>query len=482
MLLTLSADRSPALETPSELGFLLHKHPERAQAFPVYGGTAHVFYPEVDADRCTAALVLEVDPVALVKGRSGTRDGFALGQYVNDRPFVASSLLSVAVGKVFKSALNGQCAGREELVETALDLTISLPAVPGDPDLLERLFAPMGWEVDATPIELDATRPEWGNAPLASLTLTGTMRLADALSHLYVLLPVVDDTKHYWVGEGEIDKLLRAGSQWLPAHPERDLVAHRYLARQRDLRDTALQRLAELDDGPADAATEPATGTAGTDDPAARPLVRLRHDAVLEVARELKPASVVDLGCGPGALLGSLLTLQGVSRVVGTEVSDAALRKAAERLHVDDMTERQAGRLDLLLSSLQYEDDRLRGFDLAILMEVIEHIDPDRLPAVARTVFGSMRPRHVVVTTPNADYNVRYPGLADGGFRHPDHRFEWTREEFAEWARSVEDSHGYAVRLRPVGEYDDEVGPPTQMAVFTLNDAADNDAEEGVHE
>lgn len=483
MLLTLTAERSPALPAPSDLGFLLHKHPERAQAFPVYGGTAHVFYPEVDSDRCTAALVLEVDPVALVRGRKGARDGFALGRYVNDRPYVASSLLSVAMGKVFRSALNGQCTGREELVETALALTISLPAVPGDPELLERLFAPMGWRVDATAIQLDATRPEWGDAPLVSLTLTGTMRLADALSHLYVLLPVLDDTKHYWVGDDEVDKLLRAGSQWLPAHPERDLVTHRYLARQRDLRDTALQRLAELDDSPADAATEPATGTPGADEPAVRPLVRLRHDAVLEVVRELQPASVVDLGCGPGALLGALLKLQGVARVVGTEVSDAALTKAADRLRVDEMTEREADRLDLLLSSLQYEDDRLQGFDLAILMEVIEHIDPDRLPAVAGNVFGSMRPRHVVVTTPNADYNVRYPGLTDGEYRHPDHRFEWTREQFADWARSVAAAHDYTVAIRPVGEDDPDVGAPTQMAVFTLNDAGDEDeSEEDAHE
>lgn len=472
MLLTLSAERSPTLETPSDLGFLLHKHPERAQAFTVYGGTAHVFYPEVHDDRCTAALVLEVDPVALVKGRSGARDGFALGQYVNDRPYVASSLLSVAMAKVFKSALNGHCAGHEELVDAPLDLTVSLPAVPGDPELLERLFAPLGWTVTATAIELDATRPEWGSAPLVSLTLTGTMRLTDALSHLYVLLPVLDDTKHYWVGDDEVDKLLRAGADWLASHPERELVTHRYLARQRDLKEAALQRLVALDDGPADA-VEGADATDAApvaESIAPRPLVRLRHEAVLGVTRELQPASVVDLGCGPGALLGSLLKVQGVSRVAGTEVSDSALKKAADRLHVDQMTERQADRLTLLLSSLQYEDERLRGFDLAILMEVIEHIDPDRLPAVAGNVFGAMRPRHVVVTTPNADHNVRYPGLADGGFRHPDHRFEWTGDEFADWSRSVGASHGYAVELRPVGDVDPDVGAPTQMAIFTLND------------
>ncbi|PND53001.1 MULTISPECIES: 3' terminal RNA ribose 2'-O-methyltransferase Hen1 [Rhodococcus] len=460
MLLTISAARSPALAVPGDFGYLLHKHPERVQQFGVYGRTAHVFYPEVSAERCTVAMVLEVDPVALVRGRSGGSDGFVLGQYVNDRPYVASSLLSVALGKVFRSALSGRCAGHEELVESALDLTIALPAVPGDPGLVQRLFAPMGWKVAAAPIGLDATRPEWGEAPLVSVTLVGSLRVADALNHLYVLLPVLDDTKHYWVGDEEVDKLVRAGSGWLAAHPERELVAERYLAHRRELTNAARQRLVELDDRPAEDAVD-------DESVLSRPLVRIRHDAVLEVVRTLRPASIADLGCGSGALLGSLLALQGVGRVIGTEVSAGALSKAARRLRVDRMTERQSERLTLLLSSLQYEDDRLDGLDLVILMEVIEHIDPDRLPAVVGNVFGAMRPRHVVITTPNSEYNVRYPALTGGGFRHPDHRFEWTREQFAAWTRSVGQAHGYEVTVRPVGDSDPQVGSPTQMAVFT---------------
>lgn len=429
-----------------------------------------MFYPEVSSERCTVALVLEVDPVALVRGRSGSNDGFALGQYVNDRPYVASSLMSVALGKVFRSALNGRCAGHEELVYSALDLTISLPAVPGDPDLVRRLFSPMGWDVVATPIRLDATRPDRGDAPLVSLTLVGSLRLVDALNHLYVLLPVLDDTKHYWVGDDEVDKLIRAGAGWLGRHPERDVVTQRYLAHQRGLEAAAIQRLAELDDRPVDDAVD-------DEEPVlARPLVRLRHDAVLEVVRTVRPTSIADLGCGSGALLASLLEVHGVARVIGTEVSDALLSKAAKRLHVARMTERQSDRLMLLLSSLQYEDDRLGDLDLVILMEVIEHIDPDRLPAVVGNVFGAMRPRHVVVTTPNSEYNVRYPALARGGFRHPDHRFEWTREEFAAWTRAVGDSHDYEVVLQPVGDSDPQVGSPTQMAVFSLRGKSEDAA------
>ncbi|MBB1023162.1 MULTISPECIES: 3' terminal RNA ribose 2'-O-methyltransferase Hen1 [unclassified Dietzia] len=464
MLLTITARRSEALPTPGDLGFLLHKHPDKVQSFGVYAGTAHVFYPEVSTESCTAAVLLEVEAVALVRGRSGRADAFALGHYVNDRPYVASSLLAVAMGKVFRSALNGQCVGYEDLVEAPLDLTISLPTVPGEPDLVRRLFAPLGWDIQAESIAFDATRPQWGAAPLVGLTLTGSVRLTDALSHLYVLLPVLDAAKHYWVGQDEVDKLLRAGDRWLPGHPERDLVTHRYLAGQRDLRESALARLAELDDRAAESTPDAAASDAAA---APRPLVSLRHDAVLEVVRDLAPVSIADMGCGSGALLGGLLKVRGVARVIGTEVSDFALSKAATRLHVDSMTERQADRLSLLRSSLMYEDERLADLDMAILMEVIEHVDPDRLPAVVRNVFGAMHPRHVVITTPNVEYNVHYPALATGGFRHPDHRFEWTREQFQSWAHTVAGAHGYQVEFRPVGEPDGQVGPPTQMAVFS---------------
>ena len=468
MLMTVTAQRSPALQTPGDLGYLLHKHPDRAQSLPVHGGRAHVFYPEVTETRCTATLLLDIDPVELVRGRRGARDGFVLGQYVNDRPYVASSLLAVAMGKVFRSALHGRCDARPELVDAVLALTVTLPVVPGDDAVVRRMFAPMGWEVATAPIPLDATRPEWGDAPAVSLTLDGAMRLRDALSHLYVLLPALDDTKHYWVGDAEVDKLVRAGSGWLATHPESRWISRRYLAHQRDLADAAVARLSELDDrvpedvSSADPVDEDAVAT--------RPLVHRRHDAVMDVVTAVSPTTVVDLGCGQGSLLRRLLPVRGIERVIGTDVSDSALATASRRLHVDRMTERQADRLSLNVSSLMYVDDRLEGMDLAILMEVVEHIDPGRLPEAMASVFGCMRPRHVVVTTPNIEYNVRYPSLYPSGFRHADHRFEWTRTEFAEWVRSIGDSYGYDCEIRPVGDVDEVVGPPTPMAVFHTRD------------
>ncbi|WP_456695427.1 3' terminal RNA ribose 2'-O-methyltransferase Hen1 [Aeromicrobium sp. P5_D10] len=463
MLLTISAEQSDVLLDASDLGFLLHKHPDRLQSFDVHGGQAHVFYPESTSQRCTAALLLEVDPIALVKGKGAKQQAFSLGQYVNDRPYAASSLLSVAMGKIFRTALGGRCDSRQDIADAPIPLTIDIPAVPGGTELVTRMFEPMGWHVAAESLPLDPDVPQWGDSTYVRLTLTGKIRLADALNHMYVLLPVLDGAKHYWVSDDEVDKLMRAGEGWLSTHPERELISRRYLAHQRSMATEALTRLSELD----------GVELPAVDEDRPRPLVALRHDAVIEALISLRPTSVVDLGCGPGALIGKLLDLQGIDRVIGTEVSDIALRTAERRLHVETMTERQAERLSLWLSSLQYQDPRLVGLDAAVLMEVIEHIDLERLPAVTANVFGHMQPRAVVVTTPNAEYNVHYQALAAGAMRHPDHRFEWTREQFAAWAAATAATYGYTVEHRPVGGDDPVVGPPTQLALF-IRTAADS--------
>lgn len=461
MLLTISAGRSDVLDDATDLGFLLHKHPDRLQRFEVYGGAAFVFYPEATPERCTVALLLEVDPIALVRGRNRDRSGFSLAQYVNDRPYAASSLLSVAMGKVFRTALTGRCDHRAGLADSPLELTIAIPAVPGGSDLVQRFFEPLGWTVDAVPVALDTERPAWGHSTFVNLQLSGSLRLADALNHLYVLLPVLDDAKHYWVGPDEVDKLIRAGRGWLATHPDRNMIARRFLAHQRSMHNEAIIRLNEIDDCEG-------TSTVDThDDERRRPLVASRHDAVLEIVQSTGAKRILDLGCGQEALLGRLLAVAGVDEIVGTETSAAALQAATRRLHVDTMTERQQRRLTLRLSSLRYQDDALVGYDLAILMEVIEHIDTHQLPALAANIFGCMRPGTVVITTPNADYNVCYPGLGSGALRHSDHRFEWTRAEFTDWISNAANAYGYTVEMRSIGEADPIVGSSTQMAVLT---------------
>ncbi len=457
--LTITSTATPA----TDLGYLLHKHPERAQRFDVASGSAHVFYPEAGEDRCTAALLLEVDPIALVRGRRRGGDAFTLGQYVNDRPYAASSLLAVALAKVFGTALAGRCDARPELVAQPLPLEIALPAVSssGGAALVQDLFGPLGWEVEATPVPLDETVPGWGDSRYVDVRLRGRMVLAHALSHLYVLLPVLDDAKHYWVSSDEVDKLVRTGGGWLGGHPQRELITRRYLAHQRELVASAVARLAEVDDLP-----EGTLEDADRPTERPRPLVALRRQAVVEALHAEGAARVVDLGCGEGALLRELIGDPRFTEVVGVDVSARALELAERRLHLDRMPDTQRARLRLVQSSLTYRDRRLSGFDAIVLMEVIEHVDLERLPALERTVFTHARPRTVVVTTPNAEHNVRFERLAAGTMRHRDHRFEWTRAEFAAWATGVCERTGYSVRYAPVGEDDPEVGPPTQLAVF----------------
>jgi 3' terminal RNA ribose 2'-O-methyltransferase Hen1 len=467
VLLTLTTTHRPA----TDLGYLLHKNPSRAQSFPQSYGVAHVVYPEAAEDRCTAALLLEIDPIDLVRGaRRRSPADFALGQYVNDRPYAASSLMAVALGQVFRTAMRGECRDRPELAAAAIPLEIVVPALPcrGGPDLAVELFGPLGWTVTATPVPLDPAFPDWGDSRYVRLTLRGNVRLAEALHHLYVMLPVLDDAKHYWVATEEVDKLVRAGEGWLATHPHRDLITHRYLAHRRELTADALARLADVDDTDADA-LDNATEGPRTADPvgAPVPLAEARRTAILGVLRDRGARRVLDLGCGSGALLRELSRDRSFTEIVGADVSARSLAVAARALRLDRMPARQREQITLLQSSVTYRDARLRGYDAAVLMEVVEHIDPPRLAALADAVFGDARPRTVIVTTPNVEHNVRYEGLAPGTMRHADHRFEWNRAEFTRWASGVAETYGYDVRYMPVGVDDPDVGPPTQVAVFS---------------
>ncbi|MFE8963713.1 3' terminal RNA ribose 2'-O-methyltransferase Hen1 [Streptomyces iakyrus] len=478
MFLTITTTGTP--ERPAtDLGYLLHKHPDKAQAFSTSYGTAHVLYPEAEAQRCTAALLLEVDAVALVrrgkgKGRGGAPDA-ALAQYVNDRPYAASSLLAVALSSVFSSAMKGVCNARPELPGQARPLRVEVPALParGGPDLVRKLFEPLGWTVTAAPVPLDTRFPDWGDSRYVSLVLeSDALTLAEALRHLYVLLPVLDDAKHYWVAPDEVDKLLRVGEGWLPGHPEQRLITSRYLSRRWSLTRQAaerleLVRLAETDDSEVeeiDNAVEAETET----EEKPTPLAVQRREAIVTALRQSGAARVLDLGCGQGQLVQTLLKDPAFTEIVGVDVSMRALTIASRRLKLDRMGERQASRVRLFQGSLAYTDVRLKGYDAAVLSEVIEHLDLPRLPALEYAVFGSARPRTVLVTTPNVEYNVRWESLPAGHVRHGDHRFEWTRAEFRAWAEAVAERHGYGVGFVAVGPDDPEVGPPTQMAVFTM--------------
>jgi 3' terminal RNA ribose 2'-O-methyltransferase Hen1 len=280
------------------------------------------------------------------------------------------------------------------------------------------------------------------------------------------------------VDAAEIEKLLAKGGSWLPAHPQRDLIARRYLRRRSALAREAIARFAEMDaeaaeaeieaesTPDADGVVEPARNAA--EEKLEKPL-RLhdqRLDRVTEVLTAAGMRRVVDLGCGSGKLLKRLLAERQFTEILGVDVGIHDLEIAARRLRLETLSERQRARIRLVQGALTYRDKRVEGFDAAALVEVIEHVDPDRLASVERAVFEFGRPGLVVVTTPNREYNAKFEGMQPGQLRHADHRFEWTRGEFQAWVEGVAGRFGYTARVEPVGEEDETLGAPSQIAIF----------------
>ncbi len=465
MLLAISTTHAPA----TDLGFLLHKHPDRFQTFELSFGRAHVFYPHAGVDRCTACLLLDVDLVGAVRGR-GRNHGDLLSHYVNDRTYVASSFLSVAISQVFGTALQGRCRERADLVAMPLPLSARIDVLPvrgqGGERFLRAVFEPLGYVVEAERCPLDERFPEWGESPYFSVTVHKTTTLSELLTHLYVLIPVFDNEKHYFVGDDELEKLLAKGQGWLAAHPEKDEITRRYLKFQSSLYRQALARLV-AEEQPRDAGEDDAPA-GPAEDVLEQPLSlsEQRIGAVLAALRASGAQRVLDLGCGEGKLVRELLKDRQFEEIVGVDVSLRSLEAAQRRLKLDRLPERQAERVRLIHGSLSYRDKRLEGFDAAAVVEVIEHLDPPRLTALERVLFEFARPRTVVLTTPNREYNVTWESLGTEKLRHPDHRFEWTREEFRAWATRIGERFEYAVRFVPVGAEDERLGPPTQMGVF----------------
>lgn len=460
MLLTITTTHSPA----TDLGYLLYKHPDRVQSFELNFGQAHVFYPEATPERCTAALLLDINPVGLVRGRGMST--FALEPYVNDRPYVASSFMSVAISQVYGTALSGICKTRPELAQTAIPLEAKITSLPsrGGEAMLRKLFEPLGYTVTIESYLLDETFPAWGESAYYTVTLCHTIRLTDLLSHLYVLIPVLDDEKHYYVGSDEVEKLLRHGEGWLSSHPAKELITARYLKYQHSLKREALARLVEDTPRIDEESDEHDAEEAKIEERVS--LHQQRLGAVLSVLKNSGVQRILDLGCGEGRLLSMLLQEPQFDFILGIDVSIHALEIASEKLHLDRLPPKQRERIQIAQGSLMYRDARLKGFDAAAVVEVIEHLDPPRLAAFERVLFEFAHPTMVVITTPNVEYNVLMETLPAGKFRHRDHRFEWTRAEFQAWAIDIAERFGYQVRFLPIGPEDLRVGSPSQMAIF----------------
>jgi 3' terminal RNA ribose 2'-O-methyltransferase Hen1 len=454
MLLEITTTHYPA----TDLGYLLHKHPDRLQSVSLSSGQAHVFYPEATDERCTACLMLDINPVELVRNAKGPTPTLQ-ESYVNDRPYSSNSFLTTAISKAFGSALNGRCNAMPELPGQPLPFSVHLASVKvdGEAALVEKLFGPLGYQVTYEQLPLDERFPAWGPSKYVNLALTHTITLKELLSHLYILLPVLDNDRHFWISQSDIGVLLQKGQGWLDNHPEREFITRRYFKNIRRLAHEALLRLAGEEALPAE--TEPS------------PLLQNLHQQRLQKAFDLLKASgaaaVLDIGCGEGKLLKMLLQDGQFRKIAGTDVSFASLQRAKENLHLDEASPALRQRLSLFQGSVTYKDERLTGYDAIVMVEVIEHLDEERLPAMEQVVFGYASPNTVVLSTPNADYNVMFERLDAEAFRHQDHRFEWTRTQFQAWCDAIGTTYGYEVTIAPVGPEEEAVGAPSQMALFT---------------
>ena len=472
MLLTLTTTYQPA----TDLGYLLHKNPDKLHSKKLSFGQAHVFYPEASVERCTAALLLDVDPVGLVRKAPGS--GFALAQYVNDRPYAASSFMSVAINQLFGTLLSGRSKERQDLVEADLPLVATVHALPcrANEDFLRELFEPLGYQVEAERYPLDDKHPEWGLSPYFKLTLNKCCPLRELLIHLYVLIPVLDNKKHYYISVDEIDKLLDFGAGWLNDHPQKERIAQRYFRNLQSFSREALERLKQeqpvpLEDEEAENEGLQADSQEQALEETANPerktsLNQLRLQAVIDQLQAHNVKTLLDLGCGEGRLLNRLKTDRSLSKIAGCDASIYSLGNAKERIK-PDRQRRGEPKIELFQSGLTYRDKRFSGFDAITLVEVIEHIDLPRLSALERVVFEYAKPPLVIVTTPNLEYNALFEFLPQGKFRHSDHRFEWTRQEFENWAHGIAKAYNYVVNFSVIGEVSPEHGAPTQMAVFS---------------
>jgi len=464
MILNITTTRQPA----TDLGYLLHKHPDKFQSVELSVGKAHVFYPENSIEKTTVSLLLDIDPIALGRGaRNLGNENFSLGHYVNDRPYVASSFLSVALAKAFSSALNGKCKDKPELVEVPFPFEVSIPVLPapqGGEIIIRKFFEPLGYDVELTRHELDPLFPEWGPSKYYALKLRHTIPTKALLSHLYVLIPALDNDKHYFVSRSEIDKLLEKGEGWLKDHPEREQIIRRYLINLHSLSRQALETISEgepVEDPVADVAEGSETNVKK------ETLHNKRIKLAAEKLAESGAARVLDLGCGEGKLIRQLLKNKQFTEIAGMDVAYSELIKAKERLHFDEMAPKQKERIKLFQGSLTYRDQRLEGYDAAAVVEVIEHLDLNRLKAFERVLFEFAKPKTIVLTTPNKAYNVVWEKLDAEAMRHDDHRFEWTRPEFASWAESIGKKYNYTLELLPIGDEVENIGAPSQMAIFT---------------
>lgn len=426
-----------------DLSWLLRKRPERFQSFHLPFGAAYVFFPRYLPDLASVCLLLEVEGEKLnelYKARDGEF------QYVNPRRFLSGSLLSSAIAKVFSSALSGERGERPELAarEYNLEARIANFSCRLKPEYIEKIFSPLGYDVRTEPVGTDIYDNISG---VYNLTLTGRTTLQNLLSQLFILLPVFDGQIHFWIGESRLEKFIRLGQNWLPDHPEKRLIIGEYFWPAPALKKDALTFFGATSD---ESGREPNLNS-----------VRLEKITELLLAQGAK--SVVDLGCGTGALLARLAAEKKFTKLAGLDISAKNIESARKKLASPGKPLREE---DLFVGSLTYPDKRIAGYDAAVLCEVIEHFEPERMDLVMTNILGYARPKLLVVTTPNKTYNPVY-NLGASETRHPDHRHEFDEAEFLSFCANFSAKFAYRFEFFAIGDREPEIGAPTLGGIFS---------------
>lgn len=464
MILTISTKQDNA----NELGYLFNKHPNRPQGYNLPFGKAYVFYPVCTENECSISLMLDIDPISLVRRKSKNTGIMPLEQYVNDRPYVCSSFMSVAISSIYGQTINGKCKLRPDLIDKVFNAEVNLSALPcrGGEKILKRLFEPLGYKIDYTQYPLDDKFEDWGMSTYFKVILKHSITIRELLTHLYVLIPVLDNQKHYYVDKAEIDKLLKKGKGWLEFHPEKEFITRRYLKYKTSYAIEALKRLIELN--PSEIVVD--DNEENEREISIERKLKLndqRYGSVLSILKAENAKTVIDLGCGDGKFLKTIMGESQFSKITGMDVSIHSLEIAKERLKLDDLPKIKREKIELFQGSLLYRDKRIGGYDAVTVIEVIEHLDRPRLKAFERVVFEFCEARIIIISTPNREYNILWEDFDENKLRHNDHRFEWTRDEFQTWAKKLSSMYGYSVRFVSIGPINPEYGSPTQAAVFT---------------
>lgn len=451
-------------ENSNVFSYLLHKQPERVQTFSLPFGKAHLFYTENLEEKSTIALLLDVDSNDLMSKKMLDKRDPYMDPYINDRPYVASSLLSAAMAKVFCSALGGNDKVYPELVNQKHSFTVSVSVIRsrGGEQNIRQIFEPLGYEVEIKGQLLDDQFPEWGESPYYHLVLRGSVRLKDLLTQLYICLPALDRWKHYFVSENELQKLLQKGGDWLPTHPMRDFIIKGYLSHQKNLAKKAIHLLKDgsrIIPNPKQKKIE--TKFSVTKPKISNKYTEIKIKSVIKKIKELGVTKIIDLGCGNGKLIKQLVKNQKLTVIKGMDHSNRSLKEARDRLNLPAQKQ-----VRLFLGSLLYQDPRTKGMDLAILLEIMDHVDEESLPFLETNLFAYMGVEYLIITVRNAEYNGLGNEVDQGTARYSQIQIKWTRKELEAWVEGIKSRYPYQAEIIPIGKEHSEIGSPIQMVVF----------------